>query len=118
MEVDYALVTSSALPEQVKQSESFMHIDEGQWRDLLQYSKEIEASSSKEKILVLLVAQGTPEEDKLEEEKALQAEQERKELERLKEFEQQKLEEENKQKEQQLKLRTKSKEIINAIYGR
>ena len=75
MEVDYALVTSSALPEQVKQSESFMHIDEGQWKDLLQYSKEIEASSSKEKILVLLVAQGTPEEDKLEEEKALQANQ-------------------------------------------
>lgn len=118
MEVDYALVTSSALPEQVKSSESFMHIEEGQWNDLLEYSKEMSPSSPKEKIMVLIVAQGTPEEERIEQEQQQQKLKEQEELERLKIFEQEKLKEEQQKAQQKSILRNRSKEIINAIYGR
>lgn len=122
MEVEYGLVTSSALPAKIKQSESFLSVDKAQWDDLEQYAKQLEAENEDEKVMVLIVAQGTPEQQAAEakrqaaEEASIKASRdaegraaaekaaaEQKDLEDKKENE---------------KLRRRSQEIFNALYGR
>lgn len=135
MDVEYALVTSSALPSKVKESDYFMEVDEAQWEDLVEYSKTLEERSDKEKVMVLIVAHGTPEQEEEErkrieaEEKALQdlrdeeyqkaraeVEEEYKSKE-IKELEAE-VEESKKQERIDNRLRARSKEIMNALYGR
>ena len=66
MEVEYALVTSTALPSKVRESDNFLEVDERQWKDLVEYSKKLEAENEDEKVMVLIVAQGTPEQQEEE----------------------------------------------------
>ena len=122
MDVEYALVTSTALPEKVKESDNFLEVDERQWLDLVEYSKKLDAQSEDEKVMVLIVAHGTPEQQeeerrrqREEEERiaSLEAEQAATEKEKLI---QQEMEE--KQKREDARLRARSREIMNAIYGR
>ena len=122
MDVEYALVTSTALPEKVKESDNFLEVDERQWLDLVEYSKKLDAQNEDEKVMVLIVAHGTPEQQeeerrrqREEEERiaSLEAEQAATEKEKLI---QQEMEE--KQKREDARLRARSREIMNAIYGR
>lgn len=115
MEVEHALITSSALPEQIKQSEYYVELDQDQLRDLVDYSRTIEPKSEKEKLLVLVVAHGTPEQEA--EEKARQEELELEEA--MKKEEAEKAEEEREREErEQARRRARSKELINGLYGR
>ena len=112
-----------------------MEVDEAQWEDLVEYSKSLKERTDKEKVMVLIVAHGTPEQEAeeqrriQEEEEALRqlteeqyqkareeisAEFQKKEEKEMKEEE----EEEEKQKRIDSRLRARSKEIINALYGR
>ena len=122
MEVEYGLVTSAALPAKIKQSDSFLAVDKAQWNDLEQYAKQLEAQSDDERVMVLLVAQGTPEQQAAEakrqsaEEAALKAArdaQARAAAEQASAA--QKAEEDREENE---RLRRRSKEIFNALYGR
>ena len=122
MELEYALVTSSALPEKVRESSNFLEVEEKQWLDLVEYSKKLEAENEAEKVMVLIVAQGTPEQQE-EERKAEEAEKAR--IAALEQKEQEAEREKLIQKEMQEKqarenarLRARSREIMNAIYGR
>ena len=122
MELEYALVTSSALPEKVRESSNFLEVEEKQWLDLVEYSKKLEAENEAEKVMVLIVAQGTPEQQE-EERRAEEAEKAR--IAALEQKEQEAEREKLIQKEMQEKqarenarLRARSREIMNAIYGR
>ena len=122
MEVEYALVTSTALPDKVRQSDNFLEVDEKQWEDLVEYSKKLEAKSSEEKVMVLIVAQGTPEQQE-EERKRLKEEEDRLALLEEKEAQAERerlIQQELKEKEDReaARLRARSREIINALYGR
>lgn len=122
MEVEYALVTSTALPSKVRESDNFLEVDEKQWLDLVEYSKKLEAENSSEKVMVLIVAQGTPEQQeeerrKIEEEEKKLAKLEAKEQEAEREkLIQQELQE--KKQREDARLRARSREIMNALYGR
>ena len=122
MEVEYGLVTSSALPDKIRDSENFLEVDASQWFDLVEYSKKLEPLKESEKVMVLCVAHGTPEQEarerereKAEEEKLarLEAKEQEEERERL-------ISEEMKEKEnrEKARLRARSREIMNALYGR
>ena len=122
MDVEYALVTSTALPEKVKESDNFLEVDERQWLDLVEYSKKLDAHSENEKVMVLIVAHGTPEQQeeerrkqKEEEERIASLEAEQAAIEKEKLIQQ---EMEEKQKREDARLRARSREIMNAIYGR
>lgn len=122
MEVEYALVTSTALPSKVRESDNFLEVDEKQWLDLVEYSKKLEAENSSEKVMVLIVAQGTPEQQeeekrRMEEEENRLAQLEAKEQEAERErLIQQELQE--KKQREDARLRARSREIMNALYGR
>ena len=122
MEVEYALVTSSALPQKVRESKFFMEVDEAQWGDLVKYSEQIEPQKDSEKVMVLLVAQGTPEQEeeerRLEEQEKADQEAKEQELKLLKQKEEELNLIKQEESEESKKLRAKSKEILNALYGR
>ena len=122
MEVEYALVTSTALPSKVRESDNFLEVDERQWKDLVEYSKKLEAENEDEKVMVLIVAQGTPEQQeeearkqRAEEDRIAALEAKEQEAEREKLIQQELKEKENREK---ARLRARSREILNAIYGR
>ena len=72
MEVEYGLVTSSALPDKIRDSENFLEVDASQWFDLVEYSKKLEPLKESEKVMVLCVAHGTPEQEARERERECQ----------------------------------------------
>ena len=122
MEVEYALITSSALPSKVKKSDSFLEVDEEQWFDLVEYSKALEPRKDSEKVMVLVVAQGTPEQEAAE---RAAEEAEKAELKRLQDEarKQEALSQSNKkqreeEEQRKKKLRARSREIMNALYNR
>ena len=122
MEVEYGLVTSSALPDKIRESDNFLEVDDDQWHDLVEYSKKLEPLKESEKVMVLVVAHGTPEQEAAEREREL-AEQEK--LARLEAKEQEAareslIQDEMKEKEgrEKARLRARSREIMNALYGR
>jgi len=122
MEVEYGLITSSAVPEKLRASSSFMEVDKEQWYDLVEYAKNLDPIKPSEKVMVLVVAHGTPEEEAAEKKRI---EEEEAELARLKAEEAKQKSEAEKQKEfleaeqrEQARLRARSKEILNALYGR
>lgn len=115
MEIEHALVTSSALPDQIRASENFVELDQDQLRDLVDYSRTIEPKSSKEKLMVLVVAHGTPEQEAAEKAR-LEEEEQRKAA--LEEEELKKEEQREQQERDQARRRARSKELLNGLYGR
>lgn len=57
----YALVTSSALPNEIKESDHYIDLEKEQWLDLIDYSTEVAKTDENQEILFLIVAKGTPE---------------------------------------------------------
>lgn len=103
-QVNFALVTSNSLMDRVVSWESYQSMDQEQFLDLIDYSKDLINSDDDHKITFLVVAQGM---DGIEEKEiALKEEAElNKQL----------------QKEEAKKaytLREESKNILNSIYGR
>lgn len=126
MSLEYALITSSSLPDEIKGSDYYVQVDKAQWLDLIDYSENLVHSDPNQKVLFLIVAKGTAEQEL--------ADAERK---RAKELELNKLKEEKKSAEQKLldkqaadeaakeadqksrlALRAKSESIFNALYKR
>ena len=60
-EVEYALVTSSALPGEIQESEHYVGLEKEQWLDLVDYSAELVETDEQQEILFLIVAKGTAE---------------------------------------------------------
>lgn len=77
MNLDYALVTDSSLPEQVKESVNYVSLDKDQWLDLVDYTADIVNEDPDQKVLFLICARGTPEQeeaDRLRKEEAAKEE--------------------------------------------
>ncbi len=122
MSLNYALVTSSSLPDEVKSSPHYMEVDKAQWLDLVDYSRDLVDHDPSQKILFLIVAKGT-EEQEAEDARLKEAEEKRiAALEDAEEADKAAAElraKKAKEKEaQQAQLRSKSKSIFNALYGR
>jgi hypothetical protein len=105
--VDFALITSDSLMDKVPSWESYQTLDESQFLDLVDYSKELVNSSGDHRITFLVVAEGVDQTEA--EEAALLAEQAK----LHKEIEEQQLEKGKKRGA----LRERSKSILNSIYG-
>jgi vacuolar-type H+-ATPase subunit I/STV1 len=58
-ELKYALVTSSALPQEIAESRFYHELDKTQWLDLVDYSEELVNKGEHKEILFLIVATGT-----------------------------------------------------------
>lgn len=129
MSLEYALVTSSSLPDQVKESSQFVAVDKTQWLDLVDYSQDIVTQDPAQQILFLIVAKGTPEQEAADKEReetrlARISELEARET-RLTELEETELAEAKAEAARlqaedalQRTLRDKSKSIFNALYNR
>lgn len=115
MSLSYALVTSSSLPNEVRKSPHYVSVDKQQWLDLVDYSQDLVTHDPEQKVLFLIVAKGTEEQ---EAEDALREQAETEKVEAQEESEQAQLEREKNEQEQKVKLRSKSKSIFNALYGR
>ena len=108
MSLEYALVTSSSLPEKVKGSSNYVSVDRDQWLDLVEYSQGLVDQDKSQKVLFLIVAKGTVEQE------AIDSKSGEKEM-----AEQERLEREiSEDAERKTQLRSKSKSIFNALYGR
>lgn len=60
-DLQYALVTSSALPHEIQESEHYIDIEKEQWLDLVDYSTDLVNKDEDQEILFLIVAKGTAE---------------------------------------------------------
>ena len=60
-DLQYALVTSSALPNEIQESEHYINIEKEQWLDLVDYSSELVKQDEEQEIIFLIVAKGTKE---------------------------------------------------------
>jgi|TARA_Y100000289_G_scaffold62654_1_gene72132 hypothetical protein len=137
MSLEYALITDSSLPDEVKESEYYVAVDKKQWLDLVDYSEGLVNADPEQRILFLIVAKGTPEQEQADEERKRAeelAEEERRRKEQaerealmnqktaaeLELLEKEKEEEEAREKAAREKalLREKSKSIFNALYKR
>ena len=63
MSLEYALITDSSLPIEVKESDYYVSVDKEQWIDLVDYSENLVNQDSSQKILFLIVAKGTAEQE-------------------------------------------------------
>jgi hypothetical protein len=129
MTLEYALITDSSLPNAVKESNYYVSVDKKQWLDLIDYSEGIADQDPTQKILFLIVAKGTPEQEAADEERRREEEREKERLAKEKMnlekslSEQEKLSQEKKDaearaREERETLRKKSKSIFNALYDR
>jgi len=129
MSLEYALITDSSLPNAVKESEYYVSVDKKQWLDLIDYSEGIVDQDPTQKILFLIVAKGTPEQEAADEKRRREEELEKERLAQEKMnlekslSEQEKLAQEKKDaearaREEREALRKKSKSIFNALYNR
>lgn len=137
MSLDYALITDSSLPSTVKESEYYVAVDKKQWLDLVDYSEGLVNADPDQKILFLIVAKGTPEQEAADAERKRQQELEEEERQRklqeerealvsektaveLELLEKQRSEQEAQERAAREKalLREKSKSIFNALYKR
>ena len=107
-QIDFALITSNSLMDKIPTWKSYQSMEESQFVDLVNYSKELIASDDDHKITFLVIAEGVDQvEQEYEEKIQLVSEQQIKE-------DEEKLEADLAQKS----LREKSKSILNSIYGR
>lgn len=126
MSLEYALITSSSLPDEIKGSDHYVAVDKNQWLDLVEYSEGLVHSDPNQKVLFLIVARGTPEQEKADAEKKRIQALELEKLKREKDDAEQQLNEkqaaEQALREAQQKsrdsLRKKSESIFNALYKR
>ena len=98
--LNFALVTSNSLMDKIPSLSSYQRIEEDQYIDLINYSKELIVQDDNHKITFLVIAQGI----------------DGKEEEEFEEIKNQKIEAEN-QKVYRESLRDKSKSMLNSIYG-
>ena len=122
MSLEYALVTSSSLPNQVRESEYYTEVDKAQWLDLVEYCQQLSSQDESQQISFLIVAKGTEEQEaadearsnaeeaalasKTEREKAATAEKKAADLAA------------SSARQERQKLRDRSKSIFNALYRR
>lgn len=126
MSLEYALITSSSLPDEIKGSEYYVKVDKAQWLDLIDYSEDLVHSDPNQKVLFLIVAKGTPDQEKADADRKRQKEMELKKLQQDKDLAEQKLLDQEavdaatKQAKHKasLELRKKSESIFNALYKR
>lgn len=126
MSLEYALITDSCLPEEVKKSEYFVAVDKKQWLDLIDYSEGLVDADPNQKVLFLIVAKGTPEQEEEAARKKAERQQEWEKLNAEKEGAEQQLlakelaekERLKREREEKTKLRKKSESIFNALYHR
>ena len=126
MSLEYALITSSSLPDEIRGSDYYVEVDKGQWLDLIEYSEGLVDSDPSQRVLFLIVAKGTPEQERADEQKKQRKADELKKLQLEKANAQAELS--SKQAEEQAKLeadqklkaslRKKSESIFNALYKR
>ena len=129
MSLDYALVTSSSLPNQVQGSEYYTQVDKAQWLDLVDYCEDLVEQDDSQSITFLIVAKGTEEQEQADRAKKEAAKAEKDADEALASKSAAELAE--KEQEDRLKaakeaahaqtrkeLRRKSKSIFNALYSR
>jgi len=79
-ELQYALVTSSALPREIAASNYYTELDKTQWLDLIDYSEELVKTDKDQEILFLIVAKGTADQIEEDEARRQQKEQEKRDL--------------------------------------
>jgi len=122
MSLEYALVTSSSLPNEVRESEYYTEVDKAQWLDLVDYCQNISAEDSSQSISFLIVAKGTEEQESADqsrrqsEESALASKAER---EKAAAAEQKAADfAASAARQERQKLRDRSKSIFNALYRR
>jgi len=129
MSLEYALITDSSLPSSVQESDYYVTVDKKQWLDLIDYSEKIVNDDPDQKILFLIVAKGTAEQEaedskrkRLEKESQEKLDQERLALKNsLSEQEKLRATEEAERLKllsEKEELRKKSKSIFNALYRR
>ena len=129
MSLDYALVTSSSLPNQVQGSEYYTQVDKAQWLDLVDYCEDLVEQDGSQNITFLIVAKGTEEQEQADRakkeaakaEKEAHAALESKSAAELAEKEQEnrlKAAKEAANAQTRKELRRKSKSIFNALYSR
>jgi hypothetical protein len=118
--LEYALVTSSSLPSKVKESSSYVAVDKSQWLDLVDYSQEIVTQDPDQRVLFLIVAKGTAEQEAADtaRQQAVQAEHTSLEAQREAAAAEKAAKERStsEQKKAKANLRAKSKSIFNALY--
>ena len=106
-QIKFALVTSNTLGQKIQNWESYEVLEEEQYLDLIDYSKDLVKQSANHEIMFLVVAKGSDAEEERQGEK-------QKELEEA--LEQRQLED-NLSEERKTELREKSKSILNSLYG-
>ena len=122
MNLEYALVTSTSLPEQVKDSVNYVSLDKAQWMDLVDYSEDLVNEDPEQRVLLLVCARGTAEQeeaDKLKSEELSTMESEtRRKLEEAAALKRSREEELEARQSNRAELRKKSKSLFNALYGK
>ncbi len=122
LSLEYALITSSSLPEKVKESDYYCPVDRAQWLDLVDYAQDIVDQDKDQRILFLIVAKGTEEQETADaalKEEALQEQTEAAEaLQEKQRAEAEAAARAKAEKEKSQRLRAKSKSIFNALYNR
>lgn len=107
-QINFALVTSDSLMDRIISWESYKSMDQDQYLDLIDYSKELVSSDEDHKITFLVVAEGV---DQVEEEEVNLKKEAEEEIVRGEILKEKKL-------KQSESLRNNSKDILNSIYGR
>ena len=122
LSLQYALVTSSSLPDQIQESEYYTEVDKAQWLDLVDYCQQLVNQDPDQRVSFLIVAKGTEEQEAADQarrdaEEAALASQSKEEKRRI---EEKKTAADNALREAESKkaLRAKSKSIFNALYRR
>ena len=106
-QIKFALVTSNTLGQKIQGWESYEVLEEEQYLDLVDYSKELVKQSANHEIMFLVVAKGSDAEEEREDEKQKQLQKALDEKEAEEEF----------SEERKSELREKSKSILNSLYG-
>jgi len=122
MNIDYALVTSTSLPTEVKNSVNYVSLDKAQWLDLIDYSEDLANEDPDQRLLFLICARGTSEQeeaDRLKQETLASREAATQtELEEARALKEAREQEQAEQRSKRTELRKKSKSIFNSLYGR
>jgi hypothetical protein len=63
MDLEYALITSSSLPDQVRESQYYATLNKEQFLDLVDYSEVLVSEDKSQKVLLLMVAKGTADQE-------------------------------------------------------
>jgi hypothetical protein len=105
--LNFALVTSDNLMDKITRWDSYKNLKEDQFKDLIEYSKELTSSEEDHRITFLVVAMGDDE----VEQKETQAQKD------LSAQLDAKIEEESLLEQKRRTLRANSENILNSIYG-